>query len=383
MTRDAVEAVVACHDPARPLERVVGSVLRQSDALAALGADLQVTVVCHNREIEDIAGTLSPTVRERIRFLHLADGIYSPAGPINLGLRSSEATWVTTIGSDDTLADGALPAWYRRGRDTGADAVLAPILRTFGTVETPLMRPGRRATLHPIRDHLAYRTAPLGLLRVETMRRIGFAYTEARLVAGSDIEPGMRMWFRGGRITYPYGAPGYLVSDDMGASRVTSTLGTAARELGWLPHLLGQDWLRSAAAAEREEIATCIVRSRLLAVVRRRAERASSSGPEIWGPEDATTMATARDGLAELVGAPLHGLSRGETRLLADAAAATDGDGLVRAWATFDRGPGRDRALTNRPLDNLRSTARLRTSVEHVLARSTGSYAHPVGDARP
>lgn len=379
MVRDVVEAVVACHDPARPLEQVVRSVLRQADALAALGAELRVTVVCHNREVDEIAAALAPEVRARARFLHLADGIYSPAGPINLGLRSSTATWVTTIGSDDTLADGALPAWYRRGTQTDADAVLAPIRRTAGTVLTPLMRPGRRAVLDPVRDHLAYRTAPLGLLRVGTVHRIGFAYTEADLVSGSDIEPGLRMWFRGGRITYPYGAPAYLVSDDMGTARVTSTVGPAARELSWLWPLLNQEWLRSATGPERQEISTKIVRANLFTLVRRRAESAEATGAALWGADDAAVLATAKRGLAELAAAPLRGVSRGERRLLDDAAGATDTAGLVRAWRVFDEGPGRDRALTPRPWDNLRPTARARTALEQAAAQRTGSFAHPGG----
>lgn len=378
MPRDVVEAVIASHDPARPLERLLRSVLAQRPALAAEGAVLRTTVVCHNREVDEIAAPLADEVRSQVRFLHLADGIYSPAGPINHGLASSEATWVTTIGSDDVLAAGALAAWYRRGTELEADAVLAPIRVPHGIVRTPFVRPTRPRLLHPVRDHLAYRTAPLGLLRRDTLQRIGFAYTQAQLIAGSDIEPGLRMWFRGGRITYPYGAPAYLVSEDMGATRVTSTVGRVARETGWLAPLLAQDWLRGARLEERREIATKLARTQLVNAVRRRAASALSEDGAAWTAEDGRAIGTAVQMLEELVEGPLPGLSRAEAGVLAAASAAVDADAVRTAWTRMTGGTPADRVLTRRLRDLARRDARLRMFLEQQISQRTGVFSHPL-----
>ncbi|GAA1712361.1 hypothetical protein [Brachybacterium phenoliresistens] len=377
MPRDVVEAVIASHDPQRPLERLLRSVLAQRTALENLGAELRTTVVCHNREIDEIAGPLAPEVRDQVDFLHLADGIYSPAGPINHGLEASEATWVTTIGSDDALAEGALAAWYRSGRDLDADAVLAPIRVPHGIVRTPFIRPSRPRLLDPVRDHLAYRTAPLGLLRRETLRRIGFAYTQARLIAGSDIEPGLRLWFRGGRITYPYGAPAYLVSEDMGRTRVTSTVGRVRSETGWLPPLLAQDWLRGARLDERQEIATKLARTQLVNAVRRRAVAAGEVDEDAWTGDDADALGTAIAGLEELASGPLPGLSRAEASVLAAAGTAGSAEAVRTAWASFSGGCPQDRVLPRRLRDLARTDARPRLFLEQQIAQRTGLYTHP------
>lgn len=379
MPRDVVEAVIASHDPQRPLERLLRSVLAQRTALEGLGAQLRTTVVCHNREVDEIAGPIAAQVRDQVDFLHLADGIYSPAGPINHGLAASEATWVTTIGSDDTLADGALAAWYRTGRDLDADAVLAPIRVPHGVVRTPFVRPSRPRLLDPVRDHLAYRTAPLGLLRRETLRRIGFAYTQARLIAGSDIEPGLRLWFRGGRITYPYGAPAYLVSEEMGRTRVTSTVGRVRSETGWLAPLLTQDWLRGARLEERQEIATKLARTQLVNAVRRRAVAAGEGAEDAWAADDADALSSAMTGLEELVGSPLPGLSRAEAAVLASAGAAGSADAVRTAWTRFTTGRPLDRVLPRRLRDLARADARPRLFLEQQAAQRTGLYSHPEG----
>ena len=69
--------------------------------------------------------------------------------------------------------------------------------------------------LHPLRDGLAYRSVPYGLLRRESLQALGFGYTEG-ILTGEDIEPTLRLWFRSGAVCYPYGAPAYRQTDDSG-----------------------------------------------------------------------------------------------------------------------------------------------------------------------
>jgi hypothetical protein len=387
MTRDILEAVIACHDPERPLERVVTSILEQQGSLHALGAGLKVTVVAHNVGADELAEALTAPVAEQVNFLELKDGIFSPAGPINLGLHSSASTWVTTVGSDDTLARGSLAAWYRRGRRTGAASVLAPIRLPHGMVRTPYLRPGRREVLDPVGDRLAYRTAPLGLLRVDALQAVGFAYTEAGLRAGSDIEPGLRMWFRGGAVTYPFGAPAYVVSEEMGGERVTAAVGRLRSELGWFAPLMAQDWLQDASSAERQEIATKIARAHLVPAVRRRVGDLSTSTAETapeardrWTGDDAQTMRAALTSLRTLVGAPLHTLSRAEVRLLTAASEATDTAGAAAAWSAYLTGPPSGRVLPIRLRDVLRPSARPRLLLEQQLVQRGGAFDHPDPD---
>lgn len=387
MTRDILEAVIACHDPERPLERVVTSILEQRDSLRERGAGLAVTVVAHNVGADQLAAALSPEITEQVNFLELQDGIFSPAGPINLGLHSSTSTWVTTIGSDDTLAQGSLAAWYERGLQTGAASVLAPIRLPHAMVRTPYLRPGHRELLDPIRDRLAYRTAPLGLLRVDALQSVGFAYTEAGLRAGSDIEPGLRMWFRGGAVTYPYGAPAYLVSEEMGGDRVTSAVGRLRTELGWFGPLMVQDWLHEASPEERQEIATKIARAHLVPAVRRRVADlsfpAAEEDPDAldrWTADDARTMGAALASLRMLTGAPLRALSRAEVSLLTAAAEATTAAEAAAAWNGYLTGVALDRVLPIRLRDSLRPSARPRLLIEQRRAQRDGAFDHPEPD---
>src|SRR5690606_1026710 len=148
----------------------------------------------------------------------------------------------------------------------------------------------------------------------------------------------LRLWFRGGRITYPYGAPAYLVSEEMGAARVTSTVGRVAQETGWLPPLVAQDWLRAARLEERRATASKLARTQLVNAVRRRAAAAQSGVEDAWTPEDATAVGTGLGMLEELAQGPLPGLSRAEAAVLTAASSAADADAVRAAWARMTGG---------------------------------------------
>lgn len=392
MTVD-IEALVAVHDPRRPLERCIHHLLGQEGSLAEAGGRLRVRVVVHNTDPDAVRARVAPADADRVRWSVLHDGVRSPAGPFNRGLDDADATFVSTVGSDDVLEPDALAAWFRRVQETGADAVLAPI-RVGGVVAgTPHLRPGRRPALHPVADGLAYRTAPLGLLRLDTLRRIGFRYTEGGHLTGEDVEPALRLWFSGARLAYPYEAPAYRVLDDMGAERATSTVGPLSRELGFLPPLLDQPWLRDLDAAGREAIAVKLAREQLVPGIRRRAALAAATTDtthtttdadatvRAWDAADADTARSAAASLRALSGNGLAALSRAEHHLVDAAGEARTAPDVVRAAEASATASRRDRVLPDRPADWLRRASRLRDGVVQQLAHRGGSFHHPAPPA--
>lgn len=375
--RPVIEAIIAVHDPRRPVGRAIASILAQRAQLARHGAELMVSVIVHNTDIGPVRAALEPGLAEQVRWSHLVDGIASPAGPFNQGLDEATGELLTTIGSDDVLEPGSLAAWFDRARRTRADAVVAALRTPEGIVTTPYLRPSRRDVLDPVRDRLAYRTAPLGLLRRESLQRIGFRYTQGGHLNGEDIEPGLRLWFRGGRIAYPYGAPCYRVTDDMGASRATAALGPMSRELGFLVPLLEQPWLRRVDGAEREAIATKLARAQIRGAVGRRVLAAEAASPEAWTPVDADVTAQMLEGLRALSGTGLAALAAAETALLEGAARAADAEELMACAARERSAPRRDRVLPATLRAALARDARPRMFVSQQISQRTGVFAHP------
>lgn len=366
-----VEVLVAVHDPARPLARALASADADRDALAAMGAELALSVVVHNTDPAPIQAAVPPALRARVRWSHHIDGIASPAGPNNLALDQAEGEYVAKLDSDDVFEPGTLAAWYARAREVLADAVVASVRNPDGVLRTPYLRPGRRELLDPVADGLAYRTATLGLLRLETLRTLRFRYTEGGHSNGEDIEPALRLWFSGRRLTYPYGAPCYVARDDMGSARTTAVIGPIARELGFLPALLDEPWLGCAEPEAREAIAVKLARMQVVGgIARRRAHG-------IWSSADAECVSESTRRLARLSGNDLRALSAVETGVLEGAAGARDAAELNEAMAAADAGPRSGRVLPRDPMAGLRRAARPRIFVQQQLAARTGTYAHP------
>ncbi|GAB2547031.1 hypothetical protein GCM10027268_21170 [Brachybacterium huguangmaarense] len=335
----------------------------------------------HNTEAEAILSTLDGDSCRRIEVSELHDGIPSPAGPFNLALDEARGEYVSTLGSDDVLEPGALAAWYARAVETDADAVIAALRLGHQVVTTPYLRPGRRRLLDPVADGLAHRTAPLGLLRTATVRRIGFRYTEGGHRAGEDIEPALRMWFRGGRIAYPYAAPCYRVLEDMGAARATAGFRPLGQELGYLTSLLGQEWLLNARSAERTAITTKLARSQVVGSIRRRVKAYRRTGLDaVWSMADAVTCSRVVQHLRYLAGDGLGALSRSESAVLDRAQTAHDAEALSCAWAGAVEGAAQSlrRVLPVRTAALLSPAARPRTFCTQQIAQHTGSFTHPV-----
>jgi hypothetical protein len=209
MTAPTVDVVIACHDLTRPIERAVRSVLHDDD----VRGDVLVTVVAHGIDPEAIRARLEG-IDGRWRVLAFEDGVRSAAGPFNHGLSRTEAEYCAVMGSDDFLDPGALSAWVRHVRRFRPDAAIAPIrIDGFTRMPNPLTRLGRSRKLDAARDRLFYRTAPLGLIRTETMRRLGLRMTEGVRV-GEDLEFGVRLWSESDRVDLVADAPEYVIGTD-------------------------------------------------------------------------------------------------------------------------------------------------------------------------
>src|SRR4051794_36416770 len=137
-----VDAIVAVHDPSRPVDRAVASLTRSG---LHPGTELRITVVCHNVAADHFDRRLEPFRSDGLRVITLSDGIRSPAGPFNAGIDAAAARYVSILGSDDHLEDGALAHWLARAERDGADAVIAPEAHANGgVVRTPPVRPFHR-----------------------------------------------------------------------------------------------------------------------------------------------------------------------------------------------------------------------------------------------
>ena len=278
-----VDVVVPVHNAERPVDRAVRSVLDSR-------APVRVTVVCHHVAAAKIAerlGTLPAEARHRgheVRLVEHSDGVPSPAGPFNKGLDLAEAEFVALLGSDDRLAPGAVDSWLALADESEADAVIARLAyaHTDGTVRavvpTPPTRPWRSRNLDPVRDRLAYRSAPLGLLRRVTLERPGLRHAEGQPV-GEDLVISTRLWFEGERIAFDRSGPAYLIGED-GPDRITFAPRPLAQDLLWLPDMLEARWFRSMPLTHRRALAVKIVRIHLFGAIHYRSD------PDAWTTDE-------------------------------------------------------------------------------------------------
>jgi hypothetical protein len=334
-TQDSVllDVVIAVHTPDRPVGRAVASLL-EGGLAAEAGAPrrLRINVVCHNTDVEPIRDRVAPGHRELVRFLHYVDGIKSPAGPFNHGIAEATGTWVAIMGSDDSIEPGALAQWVDAAERDGADVLIAPMAHAGGgAIRTPVVRRTRRAPLDPVADRLTYRTAPLGLMRLELVRQLGLTFPP-RYATGEDQSFSAKLWFSGAKISYGRGLPRYLVHADA-AVRVTHTPRPVTEDLAFATDLVLSDWFAELPRRAREAIVTKIIRVHVFGHVLLRAEAGT------WDKEDAREMAQELRKL--LFGAPhaARPLSLADRKLL-DAVAREEPDvdvmrSLARARRRF------------------------------------------------
>lgn len=211
---NTVDVIVPAHDPSRPVDRPVGSVLEN--------ADVVVTVVAHNCGAEPISARLQALADDpRVRVIELNDGIRSPAGPMNHGIANTDNPWLAVLGSDDSLAPGALDSWRAQAQRHDAEVVLAQ--RSFDGVfrESMRRRPLRRHRLDVVADGVFYATAPLGLLSRAAVKRSGARMTEG-LPTGEDLGFSLALYANARGIEYGGRDAAYQVHSDQ-AERATTT----------------------------------------------------------------------------------------------------------------------------------------------------------------
>lgn len=328
-----VDVVIAVHSATRPVGRAVRSALDGAQGL------VRVTVVCHDIGVTTIEEHLdvSPDERRHVRLLGYQDHVRSPAGPFNHGLDNARAEFVAVMGSDDRLEPGAVRAWLDVARERGSDVVLAPLRGADGRVlRNPLVRPGtgragRRAgaRLDPVADRLAYRSAPLGLLRRDVVTRLGLRFTEG-MATGEDLAFSVPLWFSGARIDMVPSAPAYVIGGDA-ADRVTEVVRPVPEELAAVDDLLSRVLLAGGLAermlpSERRALAVKMLRIHVLGALSRRPRR------EDWRDGDATALRAAAQAWLDLAPAAVHAFARADRDALeALVTAQPDGDAALAA----------------------------------------------------
>ena len=232
-----VDVVIAVHNAERPISRAARSALAASELA-------RVTVVCHNIDAHAIAGVLGElSEHPRLRLMAFRDGVRSPSGPFNAGLDAATAPWVTIMGSDDELDEAAIDHWLARATETGADVVLPTIVRRGPTdriVAPPPSRIGRNDRLDGIADRLAYRSAPLGLIRRAALGGLRFG---AGIATGEDVLVSAQLFFGELHVTRHRGAA-YLVHDDA-SDRVTLAPTSVTEALAFVDDVIDSRWFRA------------------------------------------------------------------------------------------------------------------------------------------
>lgn len=265
MTTPIVDVTIAVHSETRPIARAVASVLDHTRA------PVRVNVVAHNIDPDIIHENLGAYASDdRVRLLPLADGVRSPAGPMNHGFACSEAPFMSLMGSDDELQPGAIDSWLAVQHETGADMVLAKIKLATGRIDPyPPVRGGKRTRkLDGRRDRLAYRSAPLGLISRD---RFGDLRLSAGLPSGEDLTYSLTMWFTAAHLAYDMHGPAYVVNADAG-DRVTSAPRPIAQDFAYLNELESLPWFARASRADRVAIIAKLVRIHLFDAVLVRAD---------------------------------------------------------------------------------------------------------------
>lgn len=258
-----VDVTVAVHTATRPIARAVASILEHTST------STRVTVVAHNIAVDIIAKNLGEWASDdRVRLLELADGINSPAGPMNVGLSLSTAPFVAVLGSDDEFEPGAIDSWYALQQATGAGFVIAQVRHAGGGKElSPPVRPRRTRNLHPVKDRLSYRSAPLGLI---SRAHFGELRLVEGLLSGEDLPYVAALWFSGAPVAFARVGPGYRVHADA-EDRVTAAVRSIAEDFAFLDEIIDAPSFANLTRAERHAYAVKIIRSHIFDAIVNRA----------------------------------------------------------------------------------------------------------------
>lgn len=267
MNQPLAEVVIAVHDPTRPIARAIGSIVD-----ASVGEQVRVTVVCHGVPAAAFAEAAERFRSADVRWVEFDDGIRSPAGPYNHGLRVAEAEYVGVMGSDDFFDPGALEAMVEHLRRDRPDVLVYPLRHQAGTsMPNPLSRRGRTERLDAVKDRLAYRTAPLAFMRRTLIAELGLGFTPG-MRTGDDVAFSAQLWNSGARVDFHPADPCYVIGADA-QTRVTTSPMPIEEELAAFFDLFQRDRIVALPARRRAALVTKTLRIHLLgSLVRRIAD---------------------------------------------------------------------------------------------------------------
>lgn len=296
-----VDVIIACHSETRPIGRAVASVLDGNRD------SVRLTVVCHNIEVGKIRKGIEERHLPDLTFLSLMDGIPSPSGPFELGMRSATGEFVSIMGSDDMLQPGAVAAWLAIADESGAESVISRLLLGGKIVRTPPTRPWYVGIADPVKDRLSYRSAPLGLVSTAARSRTG-ARLLPNVQVGDDVPYVTQLWFQT-KTAVQRSGPGYVIGESA-IDRVTYRTRPIADEFSFIHTLLDADWYRQLAADQRVAIAAKLLRIHVFGVITNRP------GPSWWTEEQRGALARAAGRVVDSAPGVLDRLSIADNRVV-------------------------------------------------------------------
>lgn len=305
--RFLVDVIIPVHTTERPLDRCVASVL--AGGLDVGGGGVRVLVVCHNVDPGLIRDVLRPEHRDAVTLLELRDGSRSPGPPRNHGLDHVEARFVCFLDSDDVLDAGALARWTEIARRNGSAVVVPRLTHVDGRpVRTPVTRPWRSKNLDVLADRLVYRTSLFGLLRTDSLERLGLRFPEHHRT-GEDQSFSLPLYAGAGRVDYARGRPGYTIHDDA-VERITTTPNHLAEDLAAFVSFSGSPWLRSQPLALRRSYAVKVLRVHVFGGVDARTRTGN------WSASDARAAQLAVRALLANAPGAARAMSRADRTLV-------------------------------------------------------------------
>ncbi len=276
------DIIVAVHDLRRNVDRAVRSILADPDQR------VRALVIAHNLPRAEVEAALAHLIDEypgRVRVEELSDGVPSPSGPFNLGLAISDAEYVGIMGSDDELDAGAVSQWRRTAQRHRADTVIAKVVRgeQRTLVRSPPKRVLRTGVLDFAKDRLSYRSAPLGLIRAETVSRLGLRLLDGAR-NGGDLPFVTRLWLRG-RVVAAQGLAAYVEHADAPV-RVTHVAKPVTEELWPIVALLDTSDVGGMNRAQREALVTKLLRRNIVDAIRKRGSGLDLTAEDLVGLRD-------------------------------------------------------------------------------------------------
>lgn len=260
------EIVIPVHSEDRPVWRAAESVLADPR--------FGVLVVAHGVRPRHLRLPDS----HRLRIVEVGDHVGYPGYAFNKGFDATNAEWVGILGSDDWYAPGAVTAMLDHATQDACDGVVAPLRMEGADRNTGLPKTWRRRGLQGRRDHLFWRTSPLGLYRRQLMLQDDFRFSED-VRAGVDQINSVLLWTSGAKFSYYPHDPPYVVGD--GAPTRVSKVGSLLSEHAdiWMQTWLDERVL-SLPLADRRLLANRLLTVHVFSVLRSRPEGFS------WSLED-------------------------------------------------------------------------------------------------